>query len=105
MTDLLAKMDINHEGFKVQATKLVEKLVKVSGGQVYLSDDLNRTLMQAEEEAKQMDDEYVSVEHLFLALLETANSEYQDIIEKFRSDQRRFPSGTFHCQRQSACDK
>ena len=94
---LLAKMGINHEGFKVQATKLVEKLVKVSGGQVYLSDDLNRTLMQAEEEAKQMDDEYVSVEHLFLA--------YQDIIEKFRSDQRRFPSGTFHCQRQSACDK
>ena len=80
---LLAKMDINHEGFKVQATKLVEKLVKVSGGQVYLSDDLNRTLMQAEEEAKQMDDEYVSVEHLFLALIETANSNIKTLLRNF----------------------
>ena len=51
---LLAKMGINHEGFKVQATKLVEKLVKVSGGQVYVGDNLNRTLVRAEEEAKQM---------------------------------------------------
>ena len=80
---LLAKMNINHEGFKVQATKLVEKLVKVSGGQVYLSDDLNRTLMQAEEEAKQMDDEYVSVEHLFLALIETANSNIKTLLRNF----------------------
>ena len=80
---LLAKMGINHEGFKVQATKLVEKLVKVSGGQVYLSDDLNRTLMQAEEEAKQMDDEYVSVEHLFLALIETANSNIKTLLRNF----------------------
>ena len=45
---LLAKMGINHEGFKVQATKLVEKLVKVSGGQVYVGDNLNRTLVRAE---------------------------------------------------------
>ena len=52
---LLAKMGINHEGFKVQATKLVEKLVKVSGGQVYVGDNLNRTLVRAEEEAKQID--------------------------------------------------
>ncbi len=58
-------MGINHEGFKVQATKLVEKLVKVSGSQVYVGDNLNRTLVRAEEEAKQMDDEYISVEHLF----------------------------------------
>ena len=54
---LLAKMEINNEGFKFQAQKLVEKLVKVSGGQVYLGDGLIRTLIRAEEEAKQMDDE------------------------------------------------
>ena len=70
---LLAKMGINHEGFKVQATKLVEKLGQGSpAARVYVGDNLNRTLVRAEEEAKQMDDEYISVEHLFLALLETA---------------------------------
>ena len=80
---LLAKMGINHEGFKVQATKLVEKLVKVSGGQVYVGDNLNRTLVRAEEEAKQMDDEYISVEHLFLALLETADSDIKTLFRNF----------------------
>ena len=80
---LLAKMGINHEGFKVQATKLVEKLVKVSGGQVYVGDNLNRTLVRAEEEAKQMDDEYISVEHLFLALFETADSDIKTLFRNF----------------------
>ena len=80
---LLAKMGINHEGFKVQATKLVEKLVKVSGGQVYGGDNLNRTLVRAEEEAKQMDDEYISVEHLFLALFETADSDIKTLFRNF----------------------
>ena len=80
---LLAKMEINHEGFKVQATKLVEKLVKVSGGQVYVGDNLNRTLVRAEEEAKQMDDEYISVEHLFLALFETADSDIKTLFRNF----------------------
>ena len=80
---LLSKMGINHEGFKVQATKLVEKLVKVSGGQVYVGDNLNRTLVRAEEEAKQMDDEYISVEHLFLALFETADSDIKTLFRNF----------------------
>ena len=80
---LLAKMGINHEGFKVQATKLVEKLVKVSGGQVYVGDNLNRTLVRAEEEAKQMEDEYISVEHLFLALFETADSDIKTLFRNF----------------------
>ena len=80
---LLAKMGINHEGFKVQVTKLVEKLVKVSGGQVYVGDNLNRTLVRAEEEAKQMEDEYISVEHLFLALFETADSDIKTLFRNF----------------------
>ena len=54
---LLARMNINHEGVKVQAQKLVEKQVKVSGGgQVYVGDGLSRALMRAEDEAKQMGD-------------------------------------------------
>ena len=82
---LLARMNINHEGVKVQAQKLVEKQVKVSGGgQVYLGDGLNRTLMRAEDEAKQMGDEYVSVEHLFLALLETADQDILQLMKNFQ---------------------
>ena len=82
---LLARMNINHEGVKVQAQKLVEKQVKVSGGgQVYVGDGLSRTLMRAEDEAKQMGDEYVSVEHLFLALLETADNDVRQLFRNFQ---------------------
>ena len=82
---LLARMNINHEGVKVQAQKLVEKQVKVSGGgQVYVGDGLSRALMRAEDEAKQMGDEYVSVEHLFLALLETADNDVRQLFRNFQ---------------------
>ena len=87
---LLDKMNVNTEGVKVQAQKLVEKLVKVQGGQVYLGDDLNRTLMRAEDEAKAMDDEYVSVEHLFLALIATANSNIKQLFRNFDITKEKF---------------
>ena len=81
---LIGKMEINAEGFIYQAEKLVAKRVKVSGQvQVYLSDALNRALMQAETEAEQMDDEYVSVEHLFLALLAVPNKELKTLFKNF----------------------
>ncbi len=81
---LIKKMDINSEGFVYQAEKLVAKRVKVSGQvQVYMSDALNRALMQAETEAKQMDDEYISVEHLFLALLAVPNRELKTLFKNF----------------------
>ena len=82
---LLGRMNINNEGVKVQAKKLVEKLVKVSGGgQVYISDGLSRALMRAEDEAKQMGDEYVSVEHIFLALIETADNDIRQLFRNFQ---------------------
>ena len=81
---LINKMDINSQGFINQAEKLVAKRVKVSGQvQVYMSDALNRALMQAETEAKQMDDEYISVEHLFLALLAVPNRELKTLFKNF----------------------
>lgn len=52
---LIGKMELNTEGFKYQTEKLIAKRVKVSGGKAYISDSLNRALMQAETEAKQMD--------------------------------------------------
>ena len=72
-------MDINLEHFLDISRRRVEKRVKGQGGQVYVGKDLNQVLIHAEDEAKQMGDEYVSVEHLFLALLEYANKELKSI--------------------------
>ena len=80
---LIDKMALNTEGLKFQAEKLLSERVKVQGGQQFMSQDLNRTLMQAEKESKQMGDSYVSVEHLFLALLETGNRDIRTLFKNF----------------------
>jgi len=87
---LIGKMEINAESFIYQAKKLVEKRVKVSGGQVYVSESLNRVFVQAENEAKQMDDEYISVEHLFLALIARSNKELKTLFKNFDITRDRF---------------
>ena len=66
---LIEKMEINKEHFTENAKRHLEARVKVSGGEVYVGQNLNKVLINAETEAKQMGDEYGSVEHLFLALL------------------------------------
>lgn len=82
---LIGKMEINDQGFIYQAERLLAKRVKVSGQiQVYLSNALNQALIQAEEEAKQMEDEYVSVEHLFLGLLAKPNQEIRQLFRDFQ---------------------
>ena len=64
---LVTKMEISGEQFLNEAEQALNKVPKVSGGgQVYISNDLNKVLINAEDEAKAMGDEYVSVEHLFL---------------------------------------
>ena len=63
---LITKLGIQKELFMDEVQKALEKLPKVSGGgQLYVSNDLNKVLISAEDEAKAMGDEYVSVEHLF----------------------------------------
>ncbi len=68
---LVSQMEINSDTFLDAATKAVEKLPRMSGGsgQLYIGNDLNNAFVEAEKSAKQMQDEYVSVEHLFLGLL------------------------------------
>jgi len=81
---LTGKMEINSQGLIYQAERLLAKRVKVSGQvQVYLSSALNQALIQAEAEAKQMEDEYVSVEHLFLGLLAKPNKEIKQLFKNF----------------------
>lgn len=76
---LIEKMEINKQHFTDTAVRYLEKRVKVSGGQVYVGQYLNKVLINAEDEAKQMGDEYVSVEHLFLALIKYPNTAINEI--------------------------
>ncbi|MDF2587052.1 MAG: ATP-dependent chaperone ClpB [Anaerocolumna sp.] len=81
---LLKKMDVTIEVFLAQVEGLLKKRPKVVGGQVYISNDLNKVLIYAENEAKQMGDEYVSVEHLFLSMLKQPNKEINELVKNFR---------------------
>ena len=72
---LITKMGIPGEQFAGRVKRALERLPKVNGGQLYISNDLNKVLINAEDEAKAMGDEYVSVEHLFLALIKQPNKE------------------------------
>ena len=87
---LLEKMGIQKEVFVNRVEEALRKRVKVQGGQVFIGKDLNNVLIHAEDEAKQMRDEYVSVEHLFLALIRYANKEMKAIFREFGIDRETF---------------
>lgn len=87
---LIDKMGINQEGFLAQAQKLVADKPKVSGGQVFISSNLNKVLIQAEDEAKAMNDAYVSVEHLFLTLIKYPNKAIKELFRGYGITRERF---------------
>ena len=87
---LMEKMEIHTPHFLERVGKAVEKRVKVQGGQVYMGKDLNKVLVSAEDEAKQMGDEYVSVEHLFLTMLKYPNREIKAIWQEYGITRERF---------------
>ena len=79
---LVAKMEIDLTLFKERVEEALNRRVKVSGGQPYIGQHLNRALIHAEEEAKQMGDEYVSVEHLFLSLLDHPSPSMKELLRE-----------------------
>ncbi len=87
---LIEKMEINQQHFVNRVKAGIEKRPKVSGGQVYIGQYLNKSLLGAEDEAKAMGDEYVSVEHLFLALLKNPNREIKGIFQEYGITRERF---------------
>lgn len=87
---LLEKINISKETILNRTEESIQKRAKVQGGQVYIGQDLNKVLIHAEDEAKQMGDEYVSVEHLFLALLKYANRELKSIFKEFAITRENF---------------
>ena len=90
IVSLLKKMDIDPVVFQAQVEGLINKRPKVEGGQIYVGNDLNKVLIYAENEAKAMGDEYISVEHLFLSMLRKASPEIKKLFKDFNIDRERF---------------
>ncbi len=88
---LITKMGINADAFMQTVKIAIEKKPKVSGSsQVYLSNDLNKVLIYAEDEAKRMGDEYVSVEHLFLSLMKQPGRDMKELLKQFNINRDSF---------------
>ena len=87
---LIEKMEIQKEHFVNRVEAALNKRVKVQGGQPYVGQYLNQVLIHAEDEAKQMGDEYVSVEHLFLSMLKNPNKEIAAIWKEYGITRERF---------------
>lgn len=88
---LIEKMEINLAHFTNNAKSKLEGYTKVSGGgQLYMSQDLNKALISAEDEAKMMGDEYVSVEHIFLAMIKHPNRTMKEFFKEYGLTRERF---------------
>ena len=87
---LIEKMEINKEHFSDRAQNAVGKRVKVQGGELHVGADLNKVLISTEDEAKLLGDEYVSVEHLLLAMIQNPNKEIKEIFKEYGITRERF---------------
>ncbi|MCQ2524377.1 MAG: ATP-dependent chaperone ClpB [Lachnospiraceae bacterium] len=87
---LIEKMEINLEHFTQRVEKEIEKKPKVSGGKPYVGQDLNKALTFAEDEAKLMKDEYVSVEHIFLSILKNSSKSMNALFGEYGLTRDRF---------------
>jgi len=87
---LIEKMEIDTEHFRKRVEAAVQKRVKVKGGELRVGQALNQVLISAEDEAKGMGDEYISVEHLFLAMLKNPNTEVKAIFDEYGITRDRF---------------
>ena len=87
---LIEKMEINQQYFVNKVEELIEKRPKVQGGQPYIGQYLNKVLISAEDEMKVFGDEYVSVEHLFLAMIKYPSSSIKELFREFGITRERF---------------
>lgn len=87
---MIEKMEINKEHFLNRVETVLNDRVKVSGGQPYIGQYLNKALVNAEDEAKAMGDEYVSVEHLFLAMLKNPSPSMKKLFQEYGITRERF---------------
>ena len=90
IASMLTRMEININQFENELRSVIEKYPKVQGGQPYISNDLNQVLIKAEDEAKQMGDEYISVEHLFLCMLSHPDSSMKELFRAYGITREKF---------------
>ena len=88
--NLLERMGTNRNQFTNELQDVIDKFPKVSGGQVYMSNDLNKVLISAQDEARGMGDEYVSVEHLFLSLIKNADKYMKELFRLYGINRENF---------------
>ena len=87
---LIEKMEINAPHFQNRVEQALQKRPKVQGGELRVGADLNKVLICAEDEAKRLGDEYVSVEHLFLTMIQYPNKEMKAIFNEYGITRERF---------------
>ncbi len=87
---LVEKMEIEPQYFRNSVEQLINKMPKVQGGNPYIGQYLNKALVEAENEAKAMGDEYVSVEHLFLSMLSNQSPSMKGLFKEFGITRERF---------------
>ncbi|MBR3910462.1 MAG: type VI secretion system ATPase TssH, partial [Anaerotignum sp.] len=87
---LLQKMNVNVNGLTQAVEKEVKKMPRVSGGQTRVSADLEKTLTAAEKLAENMTDEYVSVEHIFMAMVNAPNSTLKELFRQYNINKEDF---------------
>ena len=87
---MIEKMEIQPQYFANSIESAIEKRTKVSGGKPYIGNDLNTVLITAEDEAKNMGDEYVSVEHLFLAMIHHPSRTVKELFREYGITSERF---------------
>ncbi len=87
---LIEKMEINLDHFTDNVEAHINRRPKVSGGNPYVGDKLNKVLVSAEDEAKAMNDSFVSVEHLFLSMLKHPDSDIKDLMKEYGITRDRF---------------
>ena len=87
---LIEKMEINAPHFQNRVEQALQKRPKVQGGELRVGADLNKVLICAEDEAKRLGDEYVSVEHLFLSMIQYPNKEVKAIFNEYGITRERF---------------
>lgn len=90
MPKLIEKMEINLEHFTDNVESHIAKRPKVSGGNAYIGNKLNKVLISAEDEAKAMNDSYVSIEHLFLSMLKYPDTDIKDLMNEYGITRERF---------------
>ena len=87
---LIEKMEINPPYFVNKVEEALQRRTKVQGGKLYVGQDLNKVLISAEDEARALSDEYVSVEHLFLAMIKQPNKAVKELFREFGITRERF---------------